>query len=131
MQNALKELQDPAVQQQLKAMLEDPAFLESMKEYMEQITKDPQFEALKKQTEAMLENEGFVEQVTSKHAQAPAVAAIGACTNAYARASAMNVLGCSQMTKAFEEMGPGISQAAAALAAGSADAKSGDDDSGE
>merc|ERR1719424_2715258 len=42
-------LQNPAALQE--AMKEDPAFQESMKQYMEQITKDPQFEALKKQTE--------------------------------------------------------------------------------
>ena len=76
-------------------MLEDPAFQESMKQYMEQITKDPQFEALKKQTEAMLENEDFVEQ----------------------------------MQKAFSEMGPGMSQAAAAIAG--AGVKDGDADGEE
>ena len=64
LQEALKELQDPAVQQQVKQMLEDPSFQQSMKSYMEQITKDPQFEALKKQTEAMLQEEGFVESMT-------------------------------------------------------------------
>jgi pantoate kinase len=63
-QEALKELQDPAVQQQVRQMLEDPTFQQSMKEYMQQITKDPQFEALKKQTEAMLQEEGFVDQMT-------------------------------------------------------------------
>ena len=45
-------------------MLEDPAFQESMKQYMEQITKDPQFEALKKQTESMLQEEGFAEKMS-------------------------------------------------------------------
>ena len=45
------------MQAQVKAMLEDPAFQESMKQYMEQITKDPQFEALKKQTEDMLQQD--------------------------------------------------------------------------
>ena len=51
------------MQQQVRQMLEDPSFQESMKQYMEQITKDPQFEALKKQTEAMLQEEGFVEKM--------------------------------------------------------------------
>ena len=64
LQEALKQLQDPAIQQQVKQMLEDPAFQQSMKQYMEQITKDPQFEALKKQTEAMMQEEGFVESMT-------------------------------------------------------------------
>ena len=64
-------------------MLEDPAFQESMKQYMEQITKDPQFEALKKQTEAMLQEEGFVEQMTKALTEmgpgmAQAAAALGA-----------------------------------------------------
>ena len=63
LQDALKELQDPAIQAQVKAMLEDPAFQESMKSYMDQITKDPQFEEIKKQTEAMLQEEGFVENM--------------------------------------------------------------------
>jgi len=83
LQDALKELQDPAVQAQVKAMLEDPAFQESMKQYMEQITKDPQFEELKKQTEAMLQEEGFVEQMTKALTEmgpgmAQAAAALGA-----------------------------------------------------
>jgi hypothetical protein len=68
LQDALKELQDPAVQQQVKAMLEDPSFQESMKQYMEQITKDPQFEALKKQTEQMMQEEGFAEQMSKAFA---------------------------------------------------------------
>ena len=63
LQEALKQLQDPAVQQQVRQMLEDPTFQQSMKQYMEQMTKDPQFEALKKQTEAMLQEEGFVENM--------------------------------------------------------------------
>eukprot|EP00322_Chrysochromulina_rotalis_P020624 CAMPEP_0115863500 /NCGR_PEP_ID=MMETSP0287-20121206/18720_1 /TAXON_ID=412157 /ORGANISM="Chrysochromulina rotalis, Strain UIO044" /LENGTH=184 /DNA_ID=CAMNT_0003317947 /DNA_START=22 /DNA_END=576 /DNA_ORIENTATION=+ len=63
LQDALKELQDPAVQQQVKQMMEDPAFQESMKAYMEQITKDPQFQELKKQTEEMMKQEGFMEQM--------------------------------------------------------------------
>ena len=68
LQEALKQLQDPAVQQQVKQMLEDPTFQDSMKQYMEQITKDPQFESLKKQTEAMLQEEGFVESMTKAFA---------------------------------------------------------------
>jgi pantoate kinase len=48
----------------VKAMLEDPSFQESMKQYMEQITKDPRFEALKKQTEDMMQNGDFMEQMT-------------------------------------------------------------------
>ena len=68
LQDALKELQDPAVQQQVKAMLEDPSFQESMKQYMEQITKDPQFDALKKQTEEMMQDPAFVEQMTKTFA---------------------------------------------------------------
>ena len=64
LQDALKELQDPATQQRIKAMMEDPEFLNSMKSYVEQITKDPQFDALKRQTEAMMQDPAFVEQVT-------------------------------------------------------------------
>ena len=44
---------------EVKAMMEDPAFQESMKQYMEQITKDPQFEALKK---------GYIDDVESEFA---------------------------------------------------------------
>jgi len=64
LQDALKELQDPATQQRIKAMMEDPEFLNSMKSYVEQITKDPQFDALKRQTEAMMQDPAFVEQMT-------------------------------------------------------------------
>lgn len=35
-------------------MMEDPAFLESMKAYAEQITKDPMFDQLKAQAEKMM-----------------------------------------------------------------------------
>jgi pantoate kinase len=68
-EDALRELQDPAVQQQVKAMMEDPAFQESMKSYMEQIIKDPMFESLKKQTEDMLQQEGFMEQIQKAFAE--------------------------------------------------------------
>lgn len=56
--------QDPATQQRIKAMMEDPEFLSSMKQYVEQITADPQFEALKKQTESLMQEPDFVEQMT-------------------------------------------------------------------
>ena len=56
-------LQDPAVQAQVKAMLEDPSFQDSMKQYMEQVTKDPQFEAIRAQTEQMMQQEDFVDQM--------------------------------------------------------------------
>ena len=68
LQDALRELQDPATQSRVKAMMEDPAFQESMKAYMEQITKDPQFDALKKQTEEMMQDPAFVEQMTKTFA---------------------------------------------------------------
>ena len=35
-------------------MMEDPAFLESMKAYAEQLTKDPMFDQLKEQAEKMM-----------------------------------------------------------------------------
>ena len=41
---ALKELQDPAAQARMRAMMEDPEFQKSMQQYVEQISKDPQFE---------------------------------------------------------------------------------------
>ena len=41
---ALKELQDPAAQARMRAMMEDPDFQKSMQQYVEQISKDPQFE---------------------------------------------------------------------------------------
>ena len=78
LQDALKELQDPAVQQQVKAMLEDPSFQESMKQYMEQITKDPQFEALKKQTEEMMKDPDFVDQMTKTFSDMGAAMGAGA-----------------------------------------------------
>mgnify|MGYP005683838115 CR=1 FL=1 len=56
--------QDPATQQRIKAMMEDPEFLSSMKQYVEQITADQQFEALKKQTESLMQEPDFVEQMT-------------------------------------------------------------------
>ena len=77
LQDALKELQDPAVQQQVKAMMEDPAFQESMKQYMESITKDPDFDKLKQQTEQLLQQEGFMEQMSKAFAAMPGMAGIG------------------------------------------------------
>ena len=41
---ALKELQDPAAQARMRAMMEDPEFQKSMQQYVDQISKDPQFE---------------------------------------------------------------------------------------
>uniref|UniRef100_A0A7S4BHL5 STI1 domain-containing protein n=1 Tax=Chrysotila carterae TaxID=13221 RepID=A0A7S4BHL5_CHRCT len=64
LQEALKELQDPETQKRIKSMMEDPDFLESMKQYVEQITQDPQFEMLKKQTEKLMEDPTFVDQMT-------------------------------------------------------------------
>ena len=37
-------------------MMEDPAFLESMKAYAEQLTKDPMFDQLKEQGEQCIED---------------------------------------------------------------------------
>lgn len=45
-------------------MMEDPAFQDSMKQYMEQMMKDPQFEKLKEQAEQMMQQEGFMEQMS-------------------------------------------------------------------
>ncbi len=63
LQQALKELQDPATQQRFKEMMEDPEFLESMKQYAEQITQDPQFEQLKAQAEQMMKDPSFMEEM--------------------------------------------------------------------
>ena len=41
---------------------------DSMKHYMEQMTKDPAFEQLKQQAEAMLSQEGFMEQMAQAFA---------------------------------------------------------------
>ena len=57
LQDALKELQNPTTQARVRAMMEDPEFQKSMQQYMEQMTKDPQFDALKKQTEVMLQEQ--------------------------------------------------------------------------
>ena len=48
-----------------------------MKQYMEQITKDPQFEALKKQTESLLQEEGFVESMQKAFSDLGSMAALG------------------------------------------------------
>ena len=61
---ALKELQDPATQERVKAMMDDPEFQKSMQQYIEQITQDPQFEQLRKQTEQLLEQPGFLEEMS-------------------------------------------------------------------
>ena len=64
LKEALKELQDPATQERVKAMMDDPEFQKSMQQYIEQITQDPQFEQLRKQTEQLLEQPGFLEEMT-------------------------------------------------------------------
>jgi len=64
MQEALREMQDPETLQRIRAMMEDPEFLNSMKQYVEQITKDPQFEQLKAQTEKLMQEPGFVEEMS-------------------------------------------------------------------
>merc|ERR1712228_506592 len=64
LQEAVKALQDPATLQRIKAMMEDPEFMASMKQYAEQITKDPQFEQIKKQTEQLMQDPTFIEQMT-------------------------------------------------------------------
>lgn len=65
---ALKELQDPAAQARMRAMMEDPEFQKSMQQYVEQISKDPQFEQLRKQTEELMQEPDFVEQITKAFA---------------------------------------------------------------
>ena len=64
LKEALKELQDPATQERVKAMMDDPEFQKSMQQYIEQITQDPQFEQLRKQTEQLLEQPGFLEEMS-------------------------------------------------------------------
>jgi len=64
LQEALREMQDPETLQRIRAMMEDPEFLNSMKQYVEQITKDPQFEQLKAQTEKLMQEPGFMEEMT-------------------------------------------------------------------
>jgi len=65
---ALKELQDPAAQARMRAMMEDPEFQKSMQQYVEQISKDPQFEQLRQQTEELMQEPDFVEQITKAFA---------------------------------------------------------------
>ena len=65
---ALKELQDPEAQARMKAMMEDPEFQQSMKQYVEQISKDPQFEQLRAQTEQLMQEPDFLEQISKAFA---------------------------------------------------------------
>lgn len=66
--DALKELQDPEAQKRMKAMMEDPEFQQSMKQYVEQISKDPQFEQLRQQTEQLMQEPDFLEQISKAFA---------------------------------------------------------------
>ena len=68
MREALKELQDPAAQERMRAMMEDPEFQKSMRQYVEQISKDPQFEMLRQQTEKLMQEPDFVEQISKAFA---------------------------------------------------------------
>lgn len=52
----------------MRAMMEDPEFQKSMQQYVEQISKDPQFEQLRKQTEELMQEPDFVEQITKAFA---------------------------------------------------------------
>ena len=76
LQDALKELQDPATQARVQAMMDDPEFQKSMQQYIDQITKDPQFAELKRQTEKLLEEPGFMEQMSKAFEQMGGIAAL-------------------------------------------------------
>ena len=68
MQKQLDETSEKLNQERMRAMMEDPEFQKSMRQYVEQISKDPQFEMLRQQTEKLMQEPDFVEQISKAFA---------------------------------------------------------------